>query len=343
MMVKLLIVFLLLMSIVSCREPKDPVRPNIELLTSGVVTCVNYGGGTTCFAGRHPTSWDGESLPAVPIVFHRPDLQTRVVGPLMICLEDGSCFGDPAVGSIEAAEVLLQPNGYGTSQVSSSWNLLCWLDAAGRPKCWGHHWDPMVRLGAQDLRVFSETYTDISLNNHRICGTNSTGVHCGPLASHATDAPELSFEFEGYEVSCQGELYVCARKVGAPSDVTCWFADPPEVAMRKNDPYGFYPRVVKKGVVEYSCGGKACLNFGDRVECYSHENMDGDRYDLKVKKLSAGNFHFCGVAEENEVVCRDWGNMGASFYEKHRSIEFLSLESWRELLEKKNPRERGLD
>lgn len=322
-------VFPFLMTAVGCSEAKKTTQ--IELMTSGIITCVNQRGGTTCFAGRYPAFWDGYSLPDAPIVFHRPDARTRVVGPATICLENGECFGDPSIGSLEAAEIILQPPEFGTSQVSSSWNLMCWL-GDGKPNCWGHDWDHFVRLSAEDIRDFSAGYTDISLNNYGICGTTSNGVNCGPLAKHASDAPELFFEFEGYEAPCQGELYVCARKVGSPSDVTCWFALPPEEAMRLNDAYGVYPQVVKKGVVEYSCGGKACLNFGDRVECYSHENMDGDRYDVKVRELSAGNFHFCGVTEENEVVCRDWGDMPTNFYEKHRSIELLSLESWRELL-----------
>ena len=271
-------------------------------------------------------------MPDASIVFHRPDARTRVVGPATICLENGECFGDPSIGSLEAAEIILQPPEFGTSQVSSSWNLMCWLDAGRRPTCWGHHWGMTATHSKEELRRFADPYTDVSLTNFRLCGTTSTGVGCEPLSVHADESSVNYREFEGFEAPCQDELYVCARKVGSPSDVTCWFSLPREEAMRLNDAYGMYPRLVKKGVVEYSCGGKACLNYGDRVECYSHENMDGDRYDVKVRELSAGNFHFCGVTEEDEVLCRDWGDMPANFYEKHRSIELLSLESWRELL-----------
>ena len=323
-------VFPLLITVVGCSEAKKTTP--IELMTSGIITCVNQGGGTTCFAGRYPAFWDGKSMPDAPIVFHRPDARARVVGPWVICLEDGVCFGDPWIGTLEAAEIILQPPEFG-SNLSTSLNLMCWLDAAGKPECWGHRWGLTSGLSSEELRRFSGRYSDMSVSNHSLCGSTSTGVSCEPLSIYANDHDGLFLEFEGFEAPCQDELYVCARKVGSPSDVTCWFALPPEEAMRLNDAYGVYPQVVKKGVLEYSCGGKACLNFGDRVECYSHENMDGERYDVKVRELSAGHFHFCGVTEGNEVLCRDWGDMPANFYEKHRSIELLSLESWRELME----------
>lgn len=290
----------------------------IELRTAGNITCVNRAGSTTCFAGKYPKLWDGTSLPDVPIVFHRPKATARVVGPQWVCLDDGKCFGDATLGSLEAVETVLKPPNFRGDHVSAHINLLCWLGPDKHPDCVGENWSYFRNMSGADIRDLATEYEDIELNSLEICGTTRSGVKCEPLSVHADESAELIREFEGYEKPCLDEYYVCARRRDNVTEVTCWFDGKPDIK--------------RSGVLEYSCGGEACLNFGNRVECYSHDSSRVKKFEVELVQISAGTFHFCGVTKANQVLCRTLNDKGEDYFSEHRSLEFISLESWRELL-----------
>ena len=261
----------------------------IELRTAANITCVN-----------------------------RPKATARVVGPQWVCLDDGKCFGDATLGSLEAAETILKPPNFRGDHVSGHINVLCWLGPDKHPNCVGENWSYFRNMSGADIRDIATEYEDIELSSLEICGTTRSGVKCEPLSVHADESPELFREFEGYEKPCLDEYYVCARRRDNVTEVTCWFDGKPDIK--------------RSGVLEYSCGGEACLNFGNRVECYSHDSSRVKKFEVELVQISAGTFHFCGVTKANQVLCRTLNDKGEDYFSTHRSLEFISLESWRELL-----------
>lgn len=307
-------------------------RKNVakEIYSSGAITCVNHGAGSTCFGGAYPQHWDTTTMPNASIIFHRPDNNVKLVGPFQICLDDGACFGDPVIGSLEAAEVVLQPI-EASGSLAAHINIVCQQNQDETVKCWGHNWGPLRAFTSEQIASVSARFSEIAINSTTICGTTKDGVECSPLWTEPhEDSPQFK-TFKGFEKTCMNDALLCARSRDSPSDIFCEF-EPEEVG-------GTPKRVNFGGVVEYGCGSQVCLNRGGKVECHARDG-GVKTFDVQIQKLSVGSYQFCGLSLDGDVICRSFDDKVEKLYDEYRGIELLSLESWRNL-EGKSKRDAG--
>lgn len=279
----------------------------LELKVKGVVTCVNIGESSTCFGGLQPELWDGAGLPDVPILFHRPDKTVAMVAPYQICLEDGTCYGDARIGSLAAAEVVLQPIDMRTvTELAGDINIVCWRDTSGEVEC----------RGEAGVRPPQHKYKDIVMDSQTFCGSVDGATQCESLLADTQNEGPGSLRWEGYERPQMSETLLCARKINEPGEVRCRFEEGPQITLER--------------VKEYGAGELACFNFGKRVECRS-KHGDVSRFDVEVHSLAVGTNHFCGITTNGELLCRYLNDKIQTMARENRQLEFLSLESWKEV------------
>lgn len=311
-MKQLILVIASVLFCASCKEPKETEVIPMELMSRGLFTCVNTPTAVTCFGGEFPESWEGRSLPSAPIVLHRPNRKARLVGDVLICLDNGECFGVPGIGSSAIAKDILAPIVWSDwSQLTSSLNVVCGLNHAGKTQCWGPEWVN------QPVGVFEH----ISVGDLQICGSNAEGLNCQRVRNwmnvtqettperpeHEEDQMDLYGIFPGFGNSCSGFGMSCAQNLARKDEVRCWYQQ------GKHSDYS--------GVKEFACTGMhVCINTGERVECNSRDRAS-KAFDIKISNLSMGTHHFCGIDENGLVVCHMFGNVS-------KIMEPLSLQSW---------------
>ena len=313
-----LLLFLLLPT-VGCQTETTP--PRIEILTGGVLTCINVDDDTTCFGGEVPNQWDGQTMPEASIVFHRKGETAKVVSEFSVCTSSGECFGDPIVG-IDASAVALAPINYDHwREVKSSRNLTCATDHADQLDCWGDEWG-MFFSPKEDLHFPRTQFDAFSVGQAELCGTRD-----GVLSCYSLYSGEVTGKVTGnYHEPCTGFPLVCARHGEQGSTIACWDTlyrgcDPP-IELGK-------PTHIHEGVLEYGCyAGSRCFNRGDSVECFDSKEQSHS-YDLELTQLSVGAAHFCGINPEGHVVCRTFEDL--SKLRNYRLLAPIPRNAWLDL------------
>lgn len=310
--------FFLLILLIGCSSPKEPDSPIINILSEGMLSCVNSKTDVTCFGGRFPDVWDGKSPPSAPIVFHRPGRRAIAVGPAQVCLDNGECFGDAAIGDAAVASVVLKPlKTKEWLEVEIGLNIVCVLDLNGRANCWGEDWGPLQNFPNEWLNQPEGRFDSFSLGEH-FCGNIGDDLVCHQLAGKDVSP----IVHTGYRDSCASRYTMCASSTVEPNSVSCWFPDKSKIDLFN--------------IQEFACGGLACTNNGDKVKCYSHLN-DPLEFKIKLTGLSVGAFHFCGLDEQGHLVCKFFSV--PPDFESRRVAELLSLQGWMSMEKARRQRE----
>jgi len=294
---------------------------SIEIISTGLISCINFPKGVTCFGGHYPEAWDIDSLPDVPITLYVPGRKAILVGMMQVCLDDNRCFGDPLIGSLTAANSLLTGvNFQEWRQLEAGINIICGLGHNGQVKCWGIDWGIARDGDLAEIRQPVGTFEHFSLGPTDFCGTTGRRVSCQPLSHYGAQLADGFKEYEGYRNSCSSLVMDCAESVESRTDIKCWFQTGKPLELSK--------------VKEFGCGGMVCANMGTHVECHSPTG-ETKLFPVKIRNLSVGSQHFCGVDKNNHVVCRVFGEL-VEDVEARTAIELISVHGWNELLKVKD-------